>query len=105
MRNAVAIGLAAAAAAAAGASASPIRDDRIRHGAGVGPVRLGMTYGELRTALGGPQAVNSRLTLPGALRYVEFAWDFGWWRVALAGRRAKLRVAFIETQSRARTYA
>jgi hypothetical protein len=100
MRKAVAIGLVAAAAATAGVGASPIRDDRIRHGAGVGPVRLGMTYGELRKALGGPQAVNARPTLPGGLRYVEFAWDFGWWRVALAGRRAKLRVAFIETQSR-----
>lgn len=50
--------------------------------------------------LGGPQAVNERRTLRHGLRYVEFAWDFGWWKVALAGRPGRLRVAFIETQSR-----
>lgn len=50
--------------------------------------------------LGGPQAVNERRTLRHGLRYVEFAWDFGWWKVALAGRPGRLRVAFIETQRR-----
>ena len=96
------LGLAVAVAAlgAASVSASPIGDTRIRHGAGVGRVQLGMTYGQLRKALGGPQAVNGRLTFRRGLRYVEFAWDFGWWKVALAGRPGKLRVAFIETQSR-----
>jgi hypothetical protein len=94
-----AVGLAVAMALAASALASPVRDGRIRHGGGVGPVQLGMTYGQLRKALGGPQAVNGRLTL-GRLRYVEFAWDFGWWKVALAGHPGKLRVAFIETQNR-----
>jgi hypothetical protein len=98
--SALALGVAVAALAAASVSASPIGDTRIRHGAGVGRVQLGMTYGQLRKALGGPQVVQGRQTLRGGLRYVEFDWDFGWWKVALAGRPGRLRVAFIQTQSR-----
>ena len=60
MRKAIAVGGVAAVATTAAALASPIRDDRIRHGAGVGPVRLGMTYGELRNVFGGPQAFGGR---------------------------------------------
>ena len=96
----LALTVSAAALCAASVSASPIGDTRIRHGAGVGRVQLGMTYGQLRKVLGGPQAVNGRQTFRRGLRYVEFAWDFGWWKVALAGRPGKLRVAFVETQNR-----
>lgn len=44
MTRILALALVAAAAMAASASATSIRDDRIRHGAGVGPVQLGMSY-------------------------------------------------------------
>lgn len=82
---------------AASVSASPVADTRIRHGAGIGKLRLGMTYAEVRRILGGPQTVDKRQRLRDGRRYLQFSWDFGWWTVGFMGRPGKLRVALIQT--------
>jgi hypothetical protein len=81
-------------------AASPDDGDRVRHGAGIGELRLGMTYAEVRRILGGPQTVDAREQLSGGRRYLEFSWDFGWWTVGFMGRPGRLRVASIQTLSR-----
>jgi hypothetical protein len=81
------------AVAAAGASGAPQRDDRIRHGVGIGRIELGMTYSQVRRILGGPQTVNRRERLRDGRRYIEFSWDFGWWTVGFV----RGRVAMVET--------
>jgi hypothetical protein len=85
---------------AAGASGAPGDGDRIRHGLGIGRVKLGMTYAEVRRVLGGPQTVDRRERLRDGRRYVEFSWDFGWWTVGFLGRPGKLRVALVQTANR-----
>jgi hypothetical protein len=74
--------------------------ERVRHGVGIGRVKLGMTYAEVRRILGGPQTVDRREQLRGGRRYLEFSWDYGWWTVGFIGRPGKLRVASIQTLSR-----
>ena len=86
---------------AAGASATPEDGRRVRHGAGIGKLRLGMTYAEVRKILGGPQTVDKQERLRDGRRYLEFSWDFGWWTVGFMGRPGKLRVASIQTLNRA----
>jgi len=100
MRRAVATAAIVGSALAAGASAAPGDGDRIRHGAGIGKVRLGMTYAEVRRILGAPQTVDAREQLAGGRRYLEFSWDFGWWTVGFMGRPGKMRVASVQTLSR-----
>ena len=85
---------------AATASANPEGDKRVRHGAGIGKLRLGMTYAEVRRILGGPQTVDKREHLRGGRRYLEFSWDFGWWTVGFLGRPNRMRVVSIQTLSR-----
>jgi hypothetical protein len=91
--------LALVAVTAAGASAGPEGDKRIRHGAGIGRVKLGMTYAEVRRILGGPDTVDRREQLSRGRRYLEFSWDYGWWTVGFMGRPGKLRVAAVQTLS------
>jgi hypothetical protein len=98
--RALVLGLVAASAVVAAASATPIRDDRIRHGAGIGKLRLGMTYAEVRRILGGPQTVDKREQLTGGRRYVEFSWDFGWWTIGFMGKPSRMRVVSIQTLNR-----
>jgi hypothetical protein len=96
----VALAVAVAALGAASVSASPIGDTRIRHGAGIGKLRLGMTYAEVRKILGGPQTVDRREQLSRGRRYLEFSWDFGWWTVGFMGRPGRMRVVSIQTLNR-----
>jgi hypothetical protein len=100
MRAGVAAAVIVFAMLAAGASAAPGDGDRIRHGAGIGKLRLGMTYAEVRKILGGPQTVDRREQLSGGRRYLEFSWDFGWWTVGFMGRPNRMRVVSIQTLSR-----
>jgi hypothetical protein len=86
-----------AAVLATAAAAAPDGDKRVRHGAGIGRVELGMTYAEVRRILGGPQTVDKRERLRDGRRYLQFSWDFGWWTVGFMGRPGKLRVAFVQT--------
>jgi hypothetical protein len=58
----------------ASATAKPDGDVRVRHGAGIGPIKLGMTYAQVRKILGGPQTVDRRETLRNGRRYLEFSW-------------------------------
>jgi hypothetical protein len=97
MKGLAALGLIILAATAGGAAASPGEDMRVRHGLGIGQVRLGMTYAEVRKILGGPQTVDKRERLRGGRRYLQFSWDFGWWTVGFMGRPGKLRVALVQT--------
>jgi hypothetical protein len=87
-------------AAAGSVAAKPDDRERIRHGAGIGKIRLGMTYAEVRRILGGPQTVDRRERLSGGRRYLEFGWDLGWWSVGFLGRPGKLRVAMVSTLNR-----
>jgi hypothetical protein len=90
-------GVALAAALATTAAAAPGDDKRVRHGLGIGRVKLGMTYAEVRRILGGPQTVDARERLRDGRRYLQFSWDFGWWTVGFLGRPGKLRVALVQT--------
>jgi hypothetical protein len=89
--------LLAAAALSGSVGAAPDDGDRVRHGAGIGRLKLGMTYAEVRRILGGPQTVAKRERLRDGRRYLEFGWDNGWWTVGFMGRPGKLRVAMVQT--------
>jgi hypothetical protein len=95
----LAVGLAAAVAAAP-AGGAPSASDLIRRGVGIGPVRLGMRFAEVRRALGPPQLVNRRVNRGFGQRYVEYLWNYGDWRIGLAGQRGRERVVRIATQRR-----
>jgi outer membrane protein assembly factor BamE (lipoprotein component of BamABCDE complex) len=81
MTRLVAAALIASMLGVASATAKPDGDIRIRHGAGIGPIKLGMTYAQVRKILGGPQTVDRRETLRNGRHYLEFGWDFSWWTV------------------------
>jgi hypothetical protein len=100
MTKLVVLALVLAAVVATTASANPEGDKRVRHGAGIGKLRLGMTYAEVRRILGGPQTVDRREELTRGRRYLEFSWDFGWWTVGFMGRPNRMRVVSIQTLSR-----
>jgi hypothetical protein len=85
---------------AAAASATPDENVRVIHGAGIGKIRLGMTYAEVRKILGGPQTVDRREQLRNGRRYLELSWDFGWWTIGFYGRPGRLRVASVQTVNR-----
>jgi hypothetical protein len=97
MTRLVVFALVLVAVVAASASATPEGDKRVRHGAGIGKLHLGMTYAEVRRILGGPQTVDKRERLRDGRRYLQFSWDFGWWTVGFMGRPGKLRVAVVQT--------
>jgi hypothetical protein len=96
----VAAALLASMLGVASATAKPDGDVRIRHGAGIGPIKLGMTYAQVRKILGGPQTVDRRETLRNGRHYLEFGWDFSWWTVGFYGRPGHLRVASVQTLNR-----
>jgi hypothetical protein len=101
VRRSAFILLAVAALVAAGSvAAKPDDRVRVRHGAGIGKIRLGMTYADVRRILGGPQTVDRRERLSDGRRYLEFSWDFGWWTVGFLGRPGNLRVAMVSTANR-----
>jgi hypothetical protein len=87
----------AAAVSATPTAGSPSSAQVIRLGVGIGPVRLGMSYAEVRRALGRPQIVNRRQNRGFGNRYVEYLWGYGDWRVGLLGRPGRERVVRVAT--------
>jgi hypothetical protein len=78
----------------------------IRPGVSIGAVRLGMTLPQVRRALGPPTIVVRRESRGFGIRYVEYQWAYGTWRVGLRGRTDSERVVRIGTTlSRQRTPA
>jgi hypothetical protein len=90
----VAVAALAAAASAAGSSSSALV---IRPGVSIGKVRLGMTLPAVRRILGRPDAVSRRESRGFGVRYVEYQWNFGAWRVGFRGRRDDLRAVRVGT--------
>ena len=69
----------------------------IRPGVAIGKVRLGMTLPEVRRILGPPAAVMRAERSGFGVRYVEYQWGYGNWRVGFRGRRGDLRSVRIGT--------
>ena len=88
----------------ASAEATPTRDALLRPGIGAGEVRLGMTFSQVRKAIGRPTRVERR-EMYRLERYVEYTWGINsTWRVGLHGRTlATSRVVFLQTTRRERT--
>ncbi len=98
--------VAAVLVAVAPASAAPNRDTLLRPGIGAGKLRLGMTFAQVRTALGRPDRGRRvrpfRSPVGGA--YFEYEWGFAPdWKVGVHGRGDAARVVVIETTRRERT--
>ena len=97
--------LAVAALASAPATAAPERTALIVPGQQIGKVRLGMSFAQVRQALGAPTVVNRR-ERTGFGRYVEYDWGWGRWIVGFSGRGSTLRVSLVATTiARERTRA
>ena len=78
----------------------------IRPGVSIGGVRLGMTLSQVTRVLGRPATVVRRESRGFGIRYAEYQWAYGTWRVGLRGRRGAERVVRIGTTlSRQRTPA
>ena len=92
--------LVAAAVGAAPIASAPSSSSLIRLGVGIGKVRLGMSYAEVRRALGRPQLVNRVQDRGFGNRYVEYLWNYGDWRVGLLGPRGRERVVRVATAVR-----
>jgi hypothetical protein len=88
-----------AALTASGATGTPARDALVRPGLAVGKVRLGMSFAEVRRAVGRPQLVNRQLRVGFGRTYVEYAWDYGELTVGFFSQRGRLRAARISTTS------
>ncbi len=88
----------------ASAEATPTRDTLLRPGIGAGKVRLGMTFAQVRRAIGRPTRVERR-EIYRFETYVEYAWGINSsWRVGFHGRTlARSRVVFLQTTRRERT--
>jgi hypothetical protein len=86
------------------ATAAPPRGELLRPGVGVGAVRLGMTFSQVRAVLGRPSRVRDRDPY-GFGEYVQYAWGVdGAWEVGLYGRSpASSRVVLVSTSRSART--
>jgi hypothetical protein len=81
-------------------AAAPAATALIRPGVSIGKVRLGMRFADVRRALGRPMLVNRRQNRGFGRIYVEYAWEYGAWRVGLAGAAGRLRVVRIATSLR-----
>ena len=76
---------------AVSAAAAPSRDLVIRPGVGIGKVRLGMSFAQVRQAWGPPQAVMKER------RRIELQYEFAAYVVTLAGPRGRERVVSVGT--------
>jgi hypothetical protein len=85
-------------ALAAGGVAGAARSDTelIRHGVGIGSVRLGMTEAQVRRALGRPTAVIRRRTGFGGVR-LELQFDQADYTVELRRRAGRFQVVAVST--------
>jgi hypothetical protein len=88
------------AVAAGSGTSAPTSSQLVRRGVGIGKIRLGMTYPEVRRALGRPQLVNRVQNRGFGTRYVEYLWNYGDWRVGLLGPRGRERVVRVSTKLR-----
>lgn len=100
MIRTVAIGVVAMLVASASAVASSSSTLVVRPGVSIGKVRLGMTLTEVRRVLGRPWIVSRRDQVGFGIRYVEYQWAYGTWRVGLRGPRGRERVVRIGTTLR-----
>jgi hypothetical protein len=89
--------LLACSGAALGADA---RDQRVRHGEGIGKIHLGMTPGAVQRALGRDAILVRRERRSRGRIYAEYHWDMGWWAVGFLGPPGRLRVVQVSTLSR-----
>jgi hypothetical protein len=76
------------------------RDQRVRHGEGIGRLHLGMTVAEARRVLGPPEAVARREPRSGGRVYVEYQWGFATWAVGFVGKPGQLRAIRVSTVKR-----
>jgi hypothetical protein len=82
-------------------AAGPASDQLVRHGQGIGKLRLGMTIAEVKRILGAPRAQNKREKRPRGYVYIEQDWDYGWWTVGfLRAPRGEYRAVSIGTVQR-----
>jgi len=88
----------------ASAQATRTRDALLRPGIGAGEIRLGMTFAQVRQAIGRPSRVERR-DVYRFERYVEYTWGINsTWRVGFHGRTlATSRVVYLQTSRRERT--
>ncbi|MDQ3823970.1 MAG: hypothetical protein M3321_12105 [Actinomycetota bacterium] len=93
-------GAVAAALTTAAASARPSEAELIRPGIGIGGIRVGMSLAAVRRALGREEVVNVDRRRGFGTRYVELAWEYGWWRVGFLVRGGRYRVVLVATQHR-----
>jgi hypothetical protein len=89
--------LVAAALAAGSAGAATSRDAQLRPGVAIGPIRVGMTFAQVRRALGRPEAVLERRRIGFGTHYTEYAWGGSDWIVAVSGRADRARVVAVAT--------
>jgi hypothetical protein len=89
--------------AAAGASA-PESDLLVRHGQGIGKLRLGMTLPQVRSLLGAPRAENRRERRPRSYTYLELDWGYAWWTVgferAPGGKYRAVSIGTVQSSQR-----
>jgi hypothetical protein len=90
---------AASALVATSAQGSGETNALIRPGVGIGKIRLGMTFAQVRRGLGRPMFVNRNVRLPFGGRYVEYVWNYTEWLVGFQTRRGVLRAVRISTIS------
>jgi len=83
--------------AVASATAASSRDALIRPGVGIGEVRVGMTFAQVRQALGRPQVVLKQRRFGFGSRYAEYAWNGTDWIVAVVGSGDRARVVMVAT--------
>ncbi len=91
--------VALAAIGAAPSRSAPQRELLIVPGQQIGKVRIGMSFAQVRRALGRPTGVNKRVRA-GFGQYVEYDWGYGRWTVGLSGRGTAARVSLIATTLR-----
>jgi hypothetical protein len=97
-----ALALVVAPLAASPSPAAPESDLLVRHGQGIGKLRLGMTLPQVKGLLGQPRATNKkeRRGRRGDT-YLELDWDWSWWTVAFVRRAGgPYRAVMIGTVSR-----
>jgi hypothetical protein len=97
-----AIGSLAVLSAASPGAAGPESDLLVRHGQGIGKLRLGMTLPQVKSLLGAPRAVNKKERRGGrGYVYVELDWDWARWTVGfMRPRGGRYRAVLIGTIQR-----
>jgi hypothetical protein len=69
-------------------------------GVGIGKVKLGMTLGQVKKALGPPDTVNKRTQLSGRRAYTEYGWNFSTLWVGFVNTNGVLRAVLVGTDLR-----